>query len=243
MRARVCARVCAHGVRACVRAHVRALRVCARVGAHRTRVWVCVCVRMCVCVGVCVRACVRTREPFVCRDVPRRASVEAPAQHTHIGNHSHANREELKCDLGGSRTHDPRVRAGGLNHWRTSPGHRLEPRGLHVILPLAHIAHAINVSHTQRTATKKTPLGVTHTYSIVCGGWRRPAPPTPCVRGGVGGRECLATPVCDAQQGQNGWGKARQVPETPPLGGKLGVKDDERGEDDATIVFSVKNHA
>ena len=49
--------------------------------------------------------------------------------------------------------------------------------------------------------------------------------------------------MCDAQQGQNGWGKARQVPETPPLGGKLGVKDDERGEDDVTIVFSVKNHA
>ena len=49
-------------------------------------------------------------------------------------------------------------------------------------------------------------------------------------------------PYVMPNKGRMGGGKARKVPETPPLGGKLGVKDDERGEDDVTIVFSVKNY-
>ena len=43
--------------------------------------------------------------------------------------------------------------------------------------------------------------------------------------------------------GRMGGGRHAKWPITPPLGGKMGVMDDERGEDDVTIVFSVKNHA
>ena len=92
----------------------------------------------------------------------------------------------------------------------------LQPRGLYVILPLAHTLYT-HRKHMTYAATALYALHVTqgedatrrhtHTYAIVCGGSRRPAPPTPCVRGCSRQGVPHNPRVCNAQQGQNGWGE------------------------------------
>ena len=164
---RVCARVCARAV--CVRVCARCVCVC-----------VCVCVRTCACVcagALCVKGCAVQG----LRRGPLRNAHTQGITPTQIGKVCNVTSVGLEPMTRGCAPVVLTTGAlpQGIGRAPRSPRH--PPSRTHYTQH-KHNTH-VATHHALHTRKKDATRRHTHTYAIVCGGWRRPAPPTPCVRG------------------------------------------------------------